>query len=223
MTNQALTINPARFITLEGGEGVGKTTNVNFITAQLDAAGIAWITTREPGGTPLAESIRNLLLASADETTEAPSHLTELLLMFAGRAQHLDQVIRPALAQGIWVICDRFTDASYAYQGGGRGQSETTLEQLEQLVHGDLQPDLTLLLDMPVEAASVRVDSRGQQRDRFEQEQLDFFQRVRDAYLQRAHQHPLRFRVVDAAQTLPQVQQQVLDYLQPLINAALDV
>lgn len=205
----------ARFITLEGGEGVGKTTNVNFITAQLDAAQIPWIKTREPGGTPLAESIRNLLLAS---NTDAPSDLTELLLMFAGRAQHLDQVIRPALEKGMWVICDRFTDASYAYQGGGRGQSEMTLELLENLVHSNLQPDLTLLLDMSVEKASQRVDNRGQKRDRFEQEQLAFFQRVRDAYLKRAHQHPLRFRVVDASLSLEAVQKQVKEYLQPLIN-----
>ena len=206
------------FITLEGGEGVGKTTNVEFITAQLDAAAIPWIKTREPGGTPLAEAIRGLLLS---KDTDTPSDLTELLLMFAARAQHLDKVIRPALEKGIWVICDRFTDASYAYQGGGRGQSETKLEVLEQLVHSDLQPDLTFLLDMPVEAASLRVDSRGQQRDRFEQEQLDFFQRVRDAYLKRAHQHPLRFRVVDASLNLQAVQKQVKDYLQPLIDEAL--
>ena len=182
-----MTKSKARFITLEGGEGVGKTTNVNFITAQLDAAGIAWIKTREPGGTPLAEAIRALLLA---KEADAPSHLTELLLMFAERAQHLDQVIRPALAKGIWVICDRFTDASYAYQGGGRGQSEATLELLEDLVHSDLQPDLTFLLDMPAAAASQRVDSRGQERDRFEQAQLEFFEQVRQAYLKRAHQHP---------------------------------
>ena len=206
------------FITLEGGEGVGKTTNVEFITAQLDAAAIPWIKTREPGGTPLAEAIRGLLLS---KDTDTPSDLTELLLMFAARAQHLDKVIRPALEKGTWVICDRFTDASYAYQGGGRGQSETKLEVLEQLVHSDLQPNLTFLLDMPVEAASLRVDSRGQQRDRFEQEQLDFFQRVRDAYSKRAHQHPLRFRVVDASLNLQAVQKQIKDYLQPLIDEAL--
>lgn len=208
----------ARFITLEGGEGVGKTTNVDFITAQLEAAKIAWIKTREPGGTPLAEAIRGLLLA---KDKDAPSHLTELLLMFAARAQHLDQVIRPALAKGIWVICDRFTDASYAYQGGGRGQNEATLAVLEGLVHQDLQPDLTLLLDMPAKTASQRVDSRGQERDRFEQEALDFFERVRQAYLKRAHQHPLRFRVVDASQPLTQVQAQVQAYLQPLLDEAL--
>jgi len=208
----------AYFITLEGGEGVGKTTNVDFITAQLDAAAIPWIRTREPGGTPLAEAIRSLLLA---KDTDAPSDLTELLLMFAARAQHLDKVIKPALEKGIWVVCDRFTDASYAYQGGGRGQSEVTLETLEHLVHHDLQPDLTFLLDMPVEAASLRVDSRGEQRDRFEQEKLEFFQRVRDAYLKRAHQHPLRFRVVDASLNLPAVQKQVKNYLQPLIDETL--
>lgn len=213
-----MTKRAARFITLEGGEGVGKTTNVNFITAQLDAAGIPWIKTREPGGTPLAEAIRNLLLAS---NVDAPSDLAELLLMFAGRAQHLDKVIRPALDKGTWVICDRFTDASYAYQGGGRGQSEITLEILEHLVHKDLQPDLTLLLDMSVEEASKRVDSRGEKRDRFEQEELEFFQRVRDGYLSRAHQHPLRFRVVDASQSLSQVQEQVLEYLQPLLDEGL--
>jgi len=213
-----MTKQSAYFITLEGGEGVGKTTNAEFIAAQLDAAAIPWIRTREPGGTPLAEAIRDLLL---NKNTDAPSDLTELLLMFAARAQHLDQVIRPALQKGIWVICDRFTDASYAYQGGGRGQSEAKLEQLEALVHSDLQPDLTLLLDMPVEAASLRVDSRGQQRDRFEQEKLDFFQRVRDAYLKRAHQHPLRFRVVDASLSLQEVHKQVQEYLQPLIDDAL--
>lgn len=206
------------FITLEGGEGVGKTTNVDFIAAQLDAAAIPWIRTREPGGTPLAEAIRGLLLA---KDTDAPSDLTELLLMFAARAQHLDKVIKPALEKGIWVICDRFTDASYAYQGGGRGQSEVTLEALEHLVHNDLQPNLTFLLDMPVEAASKRVDSRGQQRDRFEQEKLEFFQRVRDAYLKRAHQYPLRFRVVDASLSLQAVQKQVKNYLQPLIDETL--
>lgn len=203
------------FITLEGGEGVGKTTNLAYITAQLDHAGIDWIKTREPGGTPLAEQIRQLLLNSGDE---APCDMTELLLMFAARAQHLQQVILPALQQGVWVVCDRFTDASFAYQGGGRGQSQQTLELLEQLVQDGLQPDLTLLLDMPVELASQRVDTRGEVRDRFEQEQQAFFQRVRDAYLQRALQHPLRFRVVDASLPLPQVQQQLDEYLQPLIE-----
>lgn len=205
-----------RFITLEGGEGVGKTTNLAWITARLDAAGIPWIRTREPGGTPLAESIRNLLLNTSDDK---PTDTTELLLMFAARAQHLDRVIRPALEQGSWVICDRFTDATYAYQGGGRGQDQQTIALLENLVQAGLQPDLTLLLDMPVELASQRVDRRGQQRDRFEQEQLAFFQRVRDNYLERAHMNPQRFYVVDASLTLPEVQAQLESCLAPLLKA----
>ncbi|SFX12155.1 dTMP kinase [Marinospirillum alkaliphilum] len=204
-----------RFITLEGGEGVGKTTNLNWLCEQLTTAGIPFIRTREPGGTPLAEAIRGLLLNRGDET---PADITELLLMFAARAQHLARVIQPALNAGQWVVCDRFTDATYAYQGGGRGQDQQVIEQLESLVQQGLEPDLTLLLDMPVELASQRVDQRGQQRDRFEQEQQAFFQRVRDAYLQRALEHPLRFRVVDASLALPQVQAQLTEYLQPLLS-----
>ena len=204
----------AYFITLEGGEGVGKTTNLRFIEQQLTSAGIPYITTREPGGTPLAENLRQLLLS---DSTDPPTGLTELLLMFAGRAQHLAKVIRPALEQGTWVICDRFTDASYAYQVSGRGQSAAELELLEELVQQGLQPDLTLLLDMPVAAAAVRVDTRGQQRDRFEQEQQEFFERVRQGYLTRARQFPERFRLVNAALSLPEVQAQVAKYLQPFL------
>lgn len=205
---------PGYFITLEGGEGVGKTTNLEFITRQLDAAGIPWLATREPGGTPLAESIRGLLLAEGQET---PHELTELLLMFAARAQHLNEVIKPALAEGTWVVCDRFTDATYAYQGGGRGQSEATIRQLKKLVQGDLEPDLTFLLDMPVAAAAERVTSRGQQKDRFEQEQQAFFQRVRDAYLNQALRNPLRFRVIDADQALESVQKDLKEALLPSV------
>lgn len=204
-----------RFITLEGGEGVGKTTNLAWVTARLDAAGIPWVRTREPGGTPLAEAIRSLLLNTSDDK---PADTTELLLMFAARAQHLDRVIRPALVQGTWVVCDRFTDATYAYQGGGRGQDQQTIALLETLVQAGLQPDLTLLLDMPVELASQRVDRRGQQRDRFEQEQQAFFQRVRDTYLERARACPQRFQVVDAALSLPEVQAQLERCLVPLLN-----
>lgn len=206
---------PAYFITLEGGEGVGKTTNTQFIAQQLTAANIPFITTREPGGTKFAEQIRQLLLS---EQTEAPSPLTELLLMFAARSQHLDQLIRPNLAAGTWVICDRFTDASYAYQIKGRGQPAAQLNTLETLVHADLQPHLTFLLDMPVQDSSLRVDQRGIQRDRFEQEEFNFFQRVREGYLERATQFPNRFRVIDASQTLPQVQEQLSQHLQPLIT-----
>jgi dTMP kinase len=207
---------PGCFITLEGGEGVGKTTNREFITRQLDAAGIPWLATREPGGTPLAENIRSLLLAKGQE---APHELTELLLMFAARAQHLDEVIKPTLAKGVWVVCDRFTDATYAYQGGGRGQSEATIHQLEKLVQGDLEPDLTFLLDMPVAAAAERVTRRGEQKDRFEQEQQAFFQRVRDSYLNQALKNPLRFRVIDANQPLAAVQQDLQEALRPTLLA----
>ncbi|WP_114418222.1 dTMP kinase [Marinospirillum perlucidum] len=204
------------FVTLEGGEGAGKTTNLQAITAQLDAAGIDWIATREPGGTALAEKIRELLLAAEGE---APHEVTELLLMFAARAQHLEEVIKPALARGQWVVCDRFTDATYAYQGGGRGQSEETIQQLEKLVQKDLQPDLTFLLDMPVEKAAERLQTRGQQKDRFEQEKQDFFSRVRDAYLKQALKNPLRFRVLDASQPLDQVQADLKEALLPSILA----
>lgn len=207
---------PGYFITLEGSEGVGKTTNLNFITEQLDAARIPWVATREPGGTPLAEGIRDLLLA---DQQDSPCELTELLLMFAARAQHLAKVIQPALAAGTWVICDRFTDATYAYQGGGRGQSEARIGQLEALVQEGLAPDLTLLLDMPLDAAAERLSQRGQAKDRFEKEQQDFFQRVRDAYLNQALKNPLRFRVIKADQPLEQVQQAIKEALLPSILA----
>ena len=205
-----------RFITLEGGEGVGKTTNMAFITDCLNQAGIDWIATREPGGTPLAERIRDLLLSASED---APSELTELLLMFAARAQHLEQVIKPALARGCWVICDRFTDATYAYQGGGRGQNNHQIAQMESLVQGDLRPDLTLLLDMPIENSGQRLEQRGVSKDRFEQEKAAFFERVRQAYLQRALAYPLRFRVINACLPLAEVQAQIFDHLQPMIQA----
>jgi len=205
---------PGHFITLEGSEGVGKTTNLKFITQQLDAAEIPWLATREPGGTPLAEQIRGLLLA---DNEEKPHELTELLLMFAARAQHLAQVIQPALASGVWVVCDRFTDATYAYQGGGRGQNENRIHQLEKMVQGDLEPNLTFLLDMPISASSQRVTHRGQAKDRFEQEQLAFFQRVREAYLNQALKNPLRFRVIDADQSLTEVQKAIQEALLPSV------
>lgn len=193
-------------ITLEGGEGAGKTTNLQYITQLLDEVGICWISTREPGGTPLAEAIRNLLLQTKGET---PAAMTELLLMFAARAQHLQQVILPALAAGKWVVCDRFTDATYAYQGWGRQYSLDAIAQLEQLVQGTLRPDLTLLLDLPLAQTAARIRQRGIGKDRFEQEQQDFFERVRQGYLAQAAAHPQRFRVIDAARALPEVQQQI--------------
>lgn len=199
-----------RFITVEGGEGVGKTTNLDFIEASLRAQGRDVVRTREPGGTPLAESVRELLLAPRDEQV---SDLTELLLVFAARAQHLEQVIKPALAAGKWVLCDRFTDATYAYQGAGRGMDMTAIATLEQLVQQTLRPDLTLLLDVPVEIGMARASARSAP-DRFESEQLQFFEAVRKLYLQRAEAEPDRFAVIDASPELPVVQQQILDVLQ---------
>lgn len=206
-----------RFITLEGGEGVGKTTNLNWVADWLTARGIEVLRTREPGGTPRAEAIRGLLLDPfQNEPLDADA---ELLLVFAARAQHLAQVIKPALERGVWVLCDRFTDATFAYQGGGRGLSIERIAQLEDFVQQGLQPDLTLLLDMPMQAAQQRVDFRGQQRDRFEQEPGAFFQAVRDAYLARAAQAPERIAVIDAGQSLVQVQQALDEQLSCQLEA----
>ncbi len=190
------------FITLEGPEGAGKTTNRAYLAEQLQAHGLSVVLTREPGGTALAEQIRNILLAPHDEAMAVDA---ELLLMFAARAQHLAQVILPALAAGKIVICDRFTDATYAYQGGGRGLDCSRIAVLEQFVQGDLRPDMTLLFDLPVAEGMARAVARGKL-DRFEQEQHDFFEAVRQSYLQRASEDPERFRLVNAQQTLPDVQ-----------------
>ncbi|MBC2678743.1 MULTISPECIES: dTMP kinase [Pseudomonas] len=198
------------FITLEGPEGAGKSTNREYLAERLRASGLDVVLTREPGGTPLAERIRELLLAPSDETMCVD---TELLLMFAARAQHLAQVIRPALARGAVVLCDRFTDATYAYQGGGRGLSQERIAQLETFVQGTLRPDLTLVFDLPVEVGLARASARGRL-DRFEQEGRAFFEAVRGAYLARAAAAPSRYRVVDAGQSLAQVQQ-ALDALLP--------
>lgn len=190
------------FITLEGPEGAGKSTNREYLAELLMQAGIEVVLTREPGGTPLAERIRELLLAPDSEVMAVD---TELLLMFAARAQHLAGVIRPALARGAVVLCDRFTDATYAYQGGGRGLAYERIAILEQFVQGDLRPDLTLVFDLPVEVGLARAAARGKL-DRFEKEQQSFFEAVRQTYLARAAQAPERYRVLDAAQPLSQVQ-----------------
>ncbi|QQD19881.1 dTMP kinase [Spongiibacter nanhainus] len=204
-----------KFITVEGSEGVGKSTNLDFVARQLQAAGIDFVVTREPGGTPLAEDIRQLLLTPRDE---AMSELTELLLVFAARAQHLSEKIEPALAAGNWVLCDRFTDATFAYQGGGRQMSDVVIGQLQSLVQGDLRPDLTLLLDAPVEVGMQRASRRGDL-DRFEREELDFFERVRQAYLSQVEREPGRFAVIDASQSLTSVQGQIVDALTPYLSA----
>ncbi|ERH53856.1 dTMP kinase [Pseudomonas sp. MDMC216] len=203
------------FITLEGPEGAGKSTNREYLAERLREQGIDVVLTREPGGTPLAERIRELLLDPSDEPMAAD---TELLLVFAARAQHLQQVIRPALAKGSVVLCDRFTDATYAYQGGGRGLSIERIAQLEQFVQGELRPDLTLIFDLPVEIGLARAAARGRL-DRFEQEGRGFFEAVRQAYLQRAKQAPQRYRVLDAGQTLAQVQADIDALLPSLLEA----
>ncbi|MGE8408532.1 MAG: dTMP kinase [Pseudomonas sp.] len=196
------------FITLEGPEGAGKSTNRDYLAGRLRDQGLDVLLTREPGGTPLAERIRELLLAPSEEKMHAD---TELLLVFAARAQHLAEVIRPALARGAVVLCDRFTDATYAYQGGGRGLSVERIATLERFVQEGLQPDLTLLFDLPVEVGLSRAAARGRL-DRFEQEGLAFFEAVRQAYLARASADPQRYRLVDAAQPL-NVVQKALDAL----------
>lgn len=202
------------FITLEGPEGAGKSTNREYLAERLRARGIDVVLTREPGGTPLAEQIRELLLAPGEESMSAD---TELLLVFAARAQHLAEVIRPALARGAVVLCDRFTDATYAYQGGGRGLSHERIAALETFVQGDLRPDLTLVFDLPVEIGLARATARGRL-DRFEQEGRTFFDAVRSTYLNRAAANPARYRLVNAALSLPEVQQSLDDLLPELLE-----
>jgi dTMP kinase len=203
-----------KFITIEGTEGVGKTTNIAFIKQWLDDNGISFINTREPGGTPLAEEIRQVLLSNRDEKVCSKA---ELLMMFAGRAQHIDQVIEPQLAQGNWVLCDRFTDATYAYQGAGREMGDDLIQSLETMVQGDMRPDLTLVLDVPVELGLERAGKRSEP-DRFELEKTDFFNRVRQAYLSMATNNPHRYKIIDASQTLEIVQLQIADTLNSFLQ-----
>ncbi|MEE8056637.1 MAG: dTMP kinase [Pseudomonadales bacterium] len=201
------------FVTIEGGEGVGKSTNIIFIAKQLEQANIPFQLTREPGGTPLAEDIRQLLLTPRKETI---AENTELLMMFAARAQHIADVIEPALVRGDWVICDRFTDATFAYQGGGRGIARQKIVDLEQWVQGNLRPDCTLLLDAPVSVGMARAQKRGDL-DRFEQEQQPFFENVRNAYLSLARSDSSRYKVIDASQSLERVQSSLLEVVSELI------
>jgi len=201
------------FITVEGIEGVGKTTNMAFIQDYLQSHQVKLTVTREPGGTPLAEQIRGLLLTNHDESLNDDA---ELLLVFAARAQHLSQLIKPALAKGGWVLSDRFTDATYAYQGGGRGLSMQMIADLENTVQGPLRPNLTLLLDVPVEVGLARAGQRGEL-DRFEREKQAFFEKVRDTYLQRAAAEPNRFCIIDASQPLEGVQADIKAALKPFL------
>lgn len=195
----------ALFITVEGSEGAGKSTNLAFIESYLRDLGTDVLVTREPGGTALGERVRELLLGSSHD---GMANDTELLLVFAARAEHLAKVIRPALASDRCVLCDRFTDATYAYQGGGRGLASERIGQLETWVQGDLRPDLTVLLDVPVAVGMSRAGKRSAP-DRFESQQLDFFERVRGTYLARASTYPDRYRIIDASKSLAQVQAQI--------------
>lgn len=206
-----------RFITLEGGEGVGKSTNRARVVAWLESRGLEVIQTREPGGTPRAEAIRGLLLDPDEQ--EPLDDDAELLLVFAARAQHLARVIRPALARGAWVVCDRFTDATFAYQGAGRGIDDARIAKLEAFVQQGLAPDLTLLLDMPMTAAQRRLEQRGERRDRFEQERGEFFESVRQAYLTRAAQAPERIAIIDAARSREAVGEQIEHVLEERVAA----
>jgi len=202
------------FITVEGGEGVGKSTNMAFLEEHLVSRGVELVTTREPGGSRLGEDIRALLLQVREEDV---SPMAELLLIFAARAQHIHTLIEPALAAGKWVLCDRFTDATYAYQGGGRGLDKNAVATLERLVQGQLRPDYTVLLDAPVSIGMARARGRGEL-DRFEREELEFFERVRSAYLELAEQSSGRYRVIDASVSLQQVQRQLSKVCNELIT-----
>jgi len=197
-----MTSRTGRFITLEGIDGAGKSTHATLLAARIAAGGPVVVATREPGGTTLGEKLRALILH------EPMTRDSETLLMFAARREHLDLVIRPALARGDWVLCDRFTDATYAYQGGGHGVPLDRIRELEQWIHGDCQPDMTFLFDVPTDVSRARLDAalrKGRALDRFEREAGAFFGRVRDAYLQRAAAEPARFRIIDSTRPLAQV------------------
>ena len=201
------------FITLEGIEGTGKSTSAQFLAEYLRSNGIDFILTREPGGTKIAEKIRKVLLEHNQESMHPD---TEMLLYFAGRAQHLNQVILPALQRGQWVICDRFTDTSYAYQGCGRGISHEKIAVLEKWVQGDLRPDYTLLFDVVVSTGLDRI-KKNRILDRMEVEKESFFEKVRNCYLERAHKEPKRFHIIDANKTLQEVAAQIKDFLAKII------
>lgn len=190
-----------KFISVEGIEGVGKSTNINVLVARIEAAGHKVLTTREPGGTPFAEDIREILMNRSDEPVP---EIAEVLLMFAARSFNVNNVILPALEAGTWVVCDRFTDSSRAYQGGGRGIPMETIDRVADWVHGETWPDLTILLDAPVEIGMERAGNRSAP-DRFEQERHDFFQRVRECYLQIAANEPERFAVIDTTRSIEEV------------------
>lgn len=205
----------AKFISIEGSEGAGKSTALKFIQQYFQALNLPVVITREPGGTNMAEKIRELLLHS--DTLEAISNETEALLMYAGRVQHLNNCILPALSQNKWVVSDRYVDASFAYQGGGRGVSLELLKALDKFAIKDIYPDLTLLLDLPAELGLKRTEHRNYQ-DRIEREKLDFFIRVREAYLERANANPERIKIIDASRSLKEVQTSIKNILDTFIK-----
>jgi len=207
-------VNYGRFITVEGIEGVGKSSNIEVLVAQIEKAGFEVLTTREPGGTPVAEEIRCLLKDHGDEPIP---EIAELLMMFAARSLNVNNVILPALQAGKWVICDRFSDSSRAYQGGGRGLPMETIDTLADWVHGDVNPDVTILFDAPVEVGMARANNRGIP-DRIEMEKHDFFERVRECYLNLAAREPDRFVVIDTTRSLKEVQADVGLLAQQLIE-----
>ncbi len=207
-------VNKGLFISFEGVEGAGKTTNISFVAEKIRKAGYQILLTREPGGTTTGEAIRNILISK-----ELPEmhQITELLLMFAARAEHINRKILPALEQGIWVLCDRFTDASYAYQGAGRGIELEKIKLLEDLVQGSLRPDITFLFDLDANIGLARAQSRGET-DRFEQQHIDFFNRVRAQYLKMAKSEPQRFRLIKAQYDLKHVQGQITQKLDEILK-----
>lgn len=208
-------VGAGRFVTLEGVDGAGKSTHVPWLAERLAVPGREVVVTREPGGTPLGEELRRLLLHTP------MSHDSEALLMFASRREHLEQVIRPALARGAWVVCDRFTDATFAYQGGGHGVPTSAIAALETWIHGDRQPDLTFLFDLPVAVSRARLakaQGDGRAPDRFEREADAYFERVRAAYLERAARDPARFRVIDATLAPDAVRRTLETHLDPWLS-----
>lgn len=206
-----------KFVTVEGQDGAGKTTNLDRIERIVSTSGYEVLKTREPGGTDLGNNIRRLVLHRKDLQINA---MAELLLIFAARSQHLGEVIVPALDSGVWVICDRFTDATYAYQGGGRGVDVEVITELERRVQGDLRPDLTLLFDVDIPTGEMRSEGRGEQ-DRFESEEAAFKQRVRQVYLARARSEPQRIRIIDAARTLEEVEREVESVMRDFIDSVI--
>lgn len=204
-----------KFISIEGQDGAGKTTNLEFICDQLALKSIDFIVTREPGGTPLGEAVRDILLNRNELTITA---ISELLLMFAARAQHLENIIEPALIKGKWVVCDRFTDASFAYQGGGHGVDHNIIATIAKIVQKERVPDLTLLLDVDIETGESRVNTRNEQKDRYEQQKFDFKSRVRDTYLQLAENEPNRIKLIDASNAINAVKSQIEQELSRFIS-----